>query len=151
MRESMRTYFKEMGIRLTPEFEDAVDRIGDDDLKWLLRFAQLPLPPEQTLEWDHLLYEITLPIIFLDLPSPKKMRKRETWEGASMAVDFGKEEGRWPRIPLPPAKEVKEIHATIGAWLHELMHKGTVVIKVSDISEISFKIKKNSQHLECAP
>jgi len=140
----MRTVFKEMGIRLTPEFEDAADRMGDDVLKWLLLFAQLPLPPEQTPEWDHLLYELMLPLVSLNLESPKRARERRKWEGESTLVDFAKEGGgRCPQIPLPPAKEVKEIHATIGAWLHELMDKGAVVIKVSDISEISFKIKKN--------
>ncbi len=144
----MLTALKERGIQLTPEFEDAAKRMGNDALKWTLQFVQWPLPPEKTPGWDDLRFELILLMVFWKYGSPKVVVEGPSWEEISLAKDFRRrytEDGElyWEKIHLPPAKEVKEIHATIGAWLHDFMKTGFVPISISNISEISFAISKN--------
>jgi len=138
----MRISLIERGTLLTPEFDDALDRIEDDAVGWLLRFAQSPLPKEQTRKWTHLRYEL-MSMICLHLDSLEMIVERKGWIGTLTLVDFVRKKGRWSQIPLPPSKDVKEIQETLRTWLHQLMHDGAVVMKFTDISEISIKIKKH--------
>jgi len=137
----------ERGVYLTPEFEEAEHRIGDNALKWVLRFVQTPLPKEKSVEWGNLLRELMLLAHFWNHKSPIHWVCEKQWEGISDIANFQAENPespslRWRKVHLPPTRDVEQIQKTLLTWLHELLHSEYVTITVPNISKISFTISR---------